>query len=153
MDGLIRCPRCWKHVPDTSKFCRRCGSALVRAAPVPPPPLERPRGSWAPAAMVVFMVMAAFVPFGMLYTSSRPPMVSPPPPPVEGETAPPELQAPVPWPSDVPPTPIPPDLRAPRPIYPNPYRPHYPAPPSQTRERWPSEPYRYGEANDYGRQH
>ena len=26
---MIRCPRCAKEVPDVSRFCRRCGSALA----------------------------------------------------------------------------------------------------------------------------
>jgi hypothetical protein len=43
---MIRCPRCAKEIPDVSRFCRRCGSAVAwRAAmpPViaPPPPLAR----------------------------------------------------------------------------------------------------------------
>jgi len=32
--GQMKCPRCWKRVPEGAHFCRRCGYAL---APVAPP--------------------------------------------------------------------------------------------------------------------
>lgn len=42
---ILRCPRCAKEIPDTSRFCRRCGSALawrVGRIVLPPPPLLVP---------------------------------------------------------------------------------------------------------------
>jgi hypothetical protein len=42
---MIRCPRCAKEIPDVSRFCRRCGSAVAWRAAMPgvvvPPPRER----------------------------------------------------------------------------------------------------------------
>jgi hypothetical protein len=33
---MIRCPRCAKEIPDVSRFCRRCGSAIAWRPAVPP---------------------------------------------------------------------------------------------------------------------
>jgi len=44
---MIRCPRCAREIPDTSRFCRRCGCAIVWRAellpPMPPNPQVAPK--------------------------------------------------------------------------------------------------------------
>ena len=44
---MIRCPRCAREIPDTSRFCRRCGCAIVWRAelmpPMPPIPQVAPK--------------------------------------------------------------------------------------------------------------
>jgi len=47
---MIRCPRCAREIPDFSRFCRRCGCAIVwrgqiGAAAIPPIPAQVNRGA------------------------------------------------------------------------------------------------------------
>jgi len=40
---MIRCPRCAREIPDTSRFCRRCGCAIVWRAELLPPVIATPQ--------------------------------------------------------------------------------------------------------------
>ena len=33
----VRCPRCWKEMPDAARFCGRCGVRLPDGPAMPPP--------------------------------------------------------------------------------------------------------------------
>jgi len=80
MDALVRCPRCWKRVPQTARFCRRCGCALPPA--ILPTPPARNCGGPNSAALLQFLLMGAAALAGLaLFTTvtHHPPRYGPPP--------------------------------------------------------------------------
>lgn len=140
MDTLIRCPRCWKHLPSSARFCPRCGSAQAMATPIVAPPAPVPQRrrrscGWG-GSMLFWSILFSVIGTGFLNLFSRMtvmhPVMSPPPPPVM--IAPPP--APV-LPGDAP-APGPP-YYSPEPSYVHPWRdPRTPTPypPHERHDRW-----------------
>lgn len=104
MDGLVRCPRCWKHTPAGARFCPRCGTSLALwpvLGPGPAAPRQnvtrqpKPPGSNGITALLVFMLISAFGLMATLFVGSttHAPVIVPPAPPVQN-TTPPALQDP-----------------------------------------------------------
>lgn len=90
MDGLVRCPRCWKHTPAGARFCPRCGTSLTLWPAVNPrPPVARqpkPPSGGGITALLMFLVVGAFGLLMMLFVTSTthaPIMVPPTPPPAQ----------------------------------------------------------------------
>lgn len=52
MDERVRCARCWKRVPATARFCRRCGYTL-KPVMAPPPPAKSTCGSRPPCLLLI----------------------------------------------------------------------------------------------------
>ena len=96
MDGLVRCPRCWKHTPAGARFCPRCGSSLsLWPAVNPRPPVTRQPNSTGGngiTALLVFMLISAFGLMATLFVGSttHAPVMVPPSPSVQ-YTAPPAV--------------------------------------------------------------
>lgn len=53
MEERVRCARCWKRVPLSARFCRRCGYALKSVPVVTPVPR---RGSGPPFFLLILVV-------------------------------------------------------------------------------------------------
>ena len=100
MELLVRCPRCWKRVPETSRYCRRCGCALTSATP---PPLPHSKSNAAAAgeggglaALLGLLMMGGMILIGlMLFTAvdQRRCPLAPPPPSASPAPAPDSFQA------------------------------------------------------------
>jgi hypothetical protein len=67
---VLRCPRCWKPLPSSAAFCRRCGRAMqpfthpqsaVFVPPIPPRAASAPRRSARPSRFPRMLVVAALV--------------------------------------------------------------------------------------------
>lgn len=86
MDTSVRCPRCWKHIPASVRFCPRCGSALsgtVATKAIPPRSRSTPPGGGSGVtALLIFLVIGAFGLMVMLFVGSHSavPVVFPPAP-------------------------------------------------------------------------
>lgn len=91
MDAFVRCPRCWKHVPNGAQYCPRCGSSLSAAKPaVAVIPRSRPGGGGGLTALLLFLVMGAFGLMIMLFVATTRVPVMVPPAPVEMQPATPQ---------------------------------------------------------------
>lgn len=102
MEALVRCPRCWKRVPETSRFCRRCGQALSAPPPLPPPGQQgsSPAAGSGIAALLSFILMGAVSVIGIALFSASMHPTPPAPPPVIIEGDPPDATGPsIPAPS------------------------------------------------------
>ena len=86
MLGTTRCPRCAKHLPSDSAFCRRCGrdlraphglAGVPSHAPslprreVPPPPVPHRQRGGGKFAIIAFALFALLFILGLLF-STRP---------------------------------------------------------------------------------
>ena len=90
MEALVRCGHCWKRVPATARFCRRCGFALH--PPLPPP---RPRLGGGIVAALALLTIGVVLFAGMIgFRSLAVPQ------PLEPSATPAE-PAPAPWPDSV----------------------------------------------------
>ena len=117
---LIRCPRCAREIPDSSRFCRRCGCAIVwrnqttaLVAPVPAagfptepmrqsrptttaagrpktPPTRRSGGGGGAGVFAIFAAAGLF--FFVNYHVAMRPAMAPRPAPVVTPFSPPGVQ-------------------------------------------------------------